>query len=103
MVTIAAVGNILIEYGLLSVIITTPLALFIVLGLKKKNRWALFASGGLFFSLGSAVLGITLNGITTGSVFALSRSALMVAQAENPAFFWFSTLAFVAISFAGIF
>lgn len=98
--TLEAVGRFLVEYGLLGVLVTMPPALVLILGLKIKNRWTLFASGTLFFSLGCAILGITFEGIAAGEVLALSRSDLMVNQAGHPVFFWVSTSAFLAISLA---
>ena len=65
-----------------------PPALFLVLGLKKKNHWAFLFGAGLFLALGCAILGITLEGIVTGEVLALSRSTLMVKQVSHPVFFW---------------
>jgi len=72
----------------------------LILGLKMKNRWTLFACGGLFLALGCAILGITFEGITAGEVLALSRSDLMVDQAVHPVFFWVSTAAFLFMSLA---
>ena len=90
----------LVEYGLRGVLLTIPAALFMVLGLKKKNHWAFLFGAGLFLALGCAILEITLEGIVTGEVFALSRSTLMVKQISHPVFFWISTWAFLAGSLA---
>lgn len=99
-VTLAAMGRFLVEYGLLGVLVTMPPAMLLILGLKKMNRLALLFSGGLFFALGCSILGITLEGITTGEVLALSRLTLMVTHTGTPVFFWISTAAFLAISVA---
>ena len=98
--TLAAVGRFLVEYGLFGVLVTLPPALLLTLGLKIKNRWTLFCGGGLFLGLGCAIFGITLVGITTGEVLALSRSVLMVGQTGHPVFFWVSTATFLALSLA---
>jgi len=98
--TFATVGRFLVEYGLLGILVTMPPALFLLLGLKAKNRLAIFFGGGLFLALGCALLGITIEGISTGEVFALSRSVLMVNLASNPIFFWVSTAVFLVISVA---
>ena len=49
-------------------------------------------------SLACFVSGIALEGLETGSGFALSRSTLMVNEMESPTFFWISTVAFLLIS-----
>ena len=63
-----------------------PPALFLVLGLNKKNHWAFLFGAGLFLALGCAISGITLEGIVKGEVLALSRLTLMVKQVNHPAF-----------------
>ena len=98
--TLESVGRFLVEYGLLGVLVTMPPALVLTLGLKVKNRWTLFAGGGLFLALGCVILGITFEGIATGEVLALSRAELMVNQAVHPVFFWVSTGAFLVMSLA---
>lgn len=99
-VTLATVGRFLVEYGLLGILITMPPALLLTLGLRMKSRWTLFPSGGLFLSSGGAIFGLTLEGISTGEVLALSRSTLTVAQAGHPVFFWVSTAVFLLGSLA---
>ena len=98
-INLASVSGFLIEYGLLGLLWTMPPAMFLALGLKKKNRWVLFFGGGLFFFLGCVIFGITLEGLTTGEVFSLSRSTLMVASSDKPVFFWVSAAAFLGGSF----
>ena len=98
--TLATVGRFLVEYGLLGILVTMPPALFLLLGLKAQNRLAIFFGGGLFLALGCAILGITIEGISTGEGLALSRSVLMVNLASQPIFFWVSTAAFLIISLA---
>ena len=94
----ASVAALLIQYGLLGVLVTLPPALLFGLGFRMKNRTTIAFTGALFFSLGVAVLGITLEGIESGSGLALSRTTLMVELAERPIFFWVSTVAFACIS-----
>lgn len=71
-VILETVGRFLVEYGLLGVLVTMLPAMLLTLGLRMKRRWMLFPIGGLFLSLGCA-LGLTLEGISTGEVLALSR------------------------------
>jgi len=102
--TLAAVGRFLVEYGLLGVLVTMPPAMLLTLGFRMKSRWTLFPSGCLFLSVGCAILGLTLEGVSTGEVLALSRSTLTVAQAGHPVFFWVSTTAFLfgSLAIAGL-
>lgn len=90
----------LIEYGLLGLLMTMPPALLLGLGLRSKNRITLAFAGALFLSLGVTGLGISLDGIDSGSGLALSRTVLMVERAEWPVFFWVSAVAFVCMSVA---
>lgn len=103
-VILETVGRFLVEYGLLGVLVTMPPAMLLTLGFRMKRRWTLFPSGGLFLSVGCAILGLTLEGISTGEVLALSRSTLTVAQAGHPVFFWVSTVAFLfgSLAIAGL-
>ena len=89
--TLVGMAEFLVEYGLRGVLLTIPPALFLILGLKKKNYWAFLFGAGLFLALGCAILGITLEGIVAGEVFAVSRLTLMVKQISHPVFFWIST------------
>jgi hypothetical protein len=105
--SIASVAAHLIEYGLLGIRMTMPPALLFGLGFRMKNRMTLAFMGALFLSLGVAILGITLDGIDSGSGLALSRNTLMVKRADQPVYFWVSTIAFGCISLfmavAGVF
>ncbi|MGE0497522.1 MAG: hypothetical protein AB7I35_08145 [Ramlibacter sp.] len=98
--TLASMGRLLIEYGLLGVLVTMPPALFLILGLKSKGRLALLSGGGFFLALGCLGLGIALEGIGADEVLAFSRSTLMVAHTANPVFFWVSAVGFLALSSA---
>lgn len=104
--SLQSVASFLTEYGLLGLLITAPPALLLVLGLKKRGCWTHFFGGALMLSLACAVSGISINGLETGTGFALSKSTLMVSEAERPIFFWISTAAFLAgsafIAFFGI-
>jgi hypothetical protein len=86
--SIGTIAGLLIEHGLLGLLLMMPPAMVLTLGLRKKNRWAFLFGGGTFLALGFTILGITLEGITTGEVFALSRSTLMTTRADGPIFFW---------------
>lgn len=88
----------MIEYGLLGVLMTMPPALVFGLGFRMKNRMTVALFGAVILSLAVVILGITLDGIDSGSGLALSRTTLMVELAERPIFFWVSSVAFGCIS-----
>lgn len=96
--SIASVAALLIEYGLLGVLMTMPPALLFGLGFRMKNRMTVAFFGAVILSLAVVILGITLDGLDSGSGLALSRTTLMVELAERPIFFWVSTVAFGCIS-----
>lgn len=96
--SIASVAALFIEYGLLSVLMTMPFALLFGLGFRMKNRMTVAFFGAVILSLAAVILGITLDGIDSGSGLALSSTTLMVELAKRPIFFWVSTVAFFCIS-----
>jgi hypothetical protein len=75
------------RYGLLGILITLAPALLLVLGFKTKGRVTWFFAAGVFLSFAVFILGLTVQGLFTGEVFALSRSSLMVLRSEDRAFF----------------
>lgn len=77
---------------------STPPALLFGLGFRMKNRMTVAFFGAVSLSLAVVILGITLDGIDSGSGLALSSATLMVELAQRPIFFWVSTVAFVCIS-----
>ena len=91
-------GAKLAEIGLLGLLITMPLALLLGLGLKHRGRSTTVAGGGMMFSLGTAILGLTMQGIFDGEVFAFSRSTLTVSKLDQPIFFQVSAFAFLGVS-----
>jgi len=96
--TLQSIAHALTEYGMLGMLYTMPPALLLILGLKNKGHWAFLFTGAFMLSLACFVSGIALEGLETGSGFALSRSTLMVNEMESPTFFWISTVAFLLIS-----
>lgn len=96
--TLQSVALLLIEYGMLGMLCTMPPALLLVLGLKKKGRWAFLFFGASMLSLACLIGGVTIDGLEAGTGFALSKSTLMVHETERPTFFWISTAAFLLIS-----
>ena len=93
-----ALGRPLVEYGLLAMLVTLAPALLLALGLKRRDGWTSLFGACFFIALASAILGVTLQGIAEGEVFALARWTLMATRAGNPTFFWLSAGAFVAIA-----
>lgn len=96
--SIASVAALFIEYGLLGVLITMPPALLFGLGFRMKNRMTVALFGAVILAFALVILGITLDGIDSGSGLAFSRATFMVELAERPFFFWASTVAFGCIS-----
>jgi hypothetical protein len=92
----------LILFGVLGLIVLIAPAMLLALAFKRRGLPTILTTLGLFFCLGVAGLGITIDGLLKGEVLAWSRSIFTVSASSSPWFYWLSAVAFLAFSVASI-